>query len=69
MMKAFKTFFKDYGTLCKQTGAFNKRHWKGNLVMSTAVMGVEAAWIFRKEIKDKISNKIESKKSKEEGVQ
>lgn len=25
-----KAFFKDYWDLCKQSGDFYKKHWKGN---------------------------------------
>lgn len=56
-----KKFFEDYTGLCKETGKFYKNHWKGCVVMNAAILGVEAGWIFRKQIKNKIK---EIKKTK-----
>lgn len=69
MMRAFKTFWKDYGDLCKQSGKWYKKHWKGYIVLVAVICGAEFGWIFRDNIKDKIKVMLESKKSKEEGVQ
>lgn len=59
-----KKFFEDYTGLCKETGKFYKNHWKGCVVMNAAILGVEAGWIFRKQIKNKINEVVESKKTK-----
>ena len=41
-----KDFWKDYGKLCKHSGAFYKKHWKGVLVLNAAIIGVEYAVYF-----------------------
>lgn len=48
-----KDFWKDYGKLCKDSGAFYKKHWKGVLVLNAAIIGVEYAVYFiqKKEIR------------------
>lgn len=69
MMKAFKEFWKEYYELCKLSDKWCKKHWKGYIALSAVIVGAEFAWFYRDTIKDKFSNKIESKKSKEEGVQ
>lgn len=33
-----KQFWKDYGELCKETGRFYKKHWKGAIVLNGAIM-------------------------------
>lgn len=59
-----KKFFEDYKGLCKETGRFYKEHWKGCLVMNAVVLVAEGGFIFRHQIKDKIDDVIESRKSK-----
>lgn len=39
-----KNFWKDYGALCKETGLFYKKHWKGCLVLNAVIIGGEVAW-------------------------
>ena len=41
-----KDFWKDYSKLCKDSGAFYKKHWKGVLVLNAAIIGVEYAVYF-----------------------
>ena len=64
-----KTFFKDYGQLCKQSGAFYKKHWLGiiNLTLVGYALSVLMVWPkeLRKEWVDKIKSKFK-KESKEE---
>lgn len=36
-----KEFWKDYGALCKETGRFYKKHWKGVVVLNTVIIGAE----------------------------
>ena len=64
-----KTFFKDYGQLCKQSGAFCKKHWLGiiNLTLVGYALGVLMVWPkeLRKEWVDEIKSKFK-KESKEE---
>lgn len=57
-----KTFVKDYAQLCKDTGAFYKKHWKGAVLLNVAIVGAEMAWFKRNSIK----NAIESKFNKNE---
>ena len=39
-----KQFWKDYGELCKETGRFYKKHWKGCVLLDAAVVGAEFMW-------------------------
>lgn len=39
-----KQFWKDYGELCKETGRFYKKHWKGCVLLNVAIVGAEVAW-------------------------
>lgn len=57
-----KNFVKDYVELCKHSGQFMKKHWKGYALLCVVVTGVEFAYLNREEIKDY----IESKKSQKE---
>lgn len=66
MMRAFKTFWKEYAEICKMSGKWCKKHWKGYIVLTAAIVGAEYTWWFREDIKDKIE---ERKSKKEEGVQ
>lgn len=36
-----KEFCKDYYKLCKETGAFYKKHRKGVILLNAAIVGVE----------------------------
>lgn len=53
-----KTFMKDYKDLCKNTGAFYKKHWKGAILLNAAIVGAEMAWFNRRRIKDSIESKF-----------
>lgn len=64
-----KTFFKDYGQLCKQTGQFYKKHWLGTIVMNVVVCGVVIAVTWPKELKESVVDEIKSKFKKEEKVE
>ena len=39
-----KQFWKDYWELCKESGRFYKKHWKGCIVLNAAIIGAELAW-------------------------
>ena len=39
-----KQFWKDYGELCKETGRFYKKHWKGCVLLNLAIIGAEFAY-------------------------
>lgn len=39
-----KEFWKDYGELCKETGRFYKKHWKGVIVLNAVIVGAEVAY-------------------------
>ena len=56
-----RNFFKDYAELCKETGRFYKKHWKGCIVMNAVILGAEAGWLFRGQINDKIEEIRNSK--------
>ena len=57
-------FWKDYGKLCKETGKFYKKHWRGVIVMDAVVLGAAIAYFGRYQIKDKIE-KIRKEKENE----
>ena len=38
-----REFVKDYIALCKESGKFMKKHWKGVLVLNAAIIGIEVA--------------------------
>ena len=60
-----KDFWKDYGELCKNSGRFYKKHWKGMLVLNAAVIGAEMAYFKYKAKKfdDFISKKHEDEEA------
>lgn len=39
-----KQFWKDYWELCKESGRFCKKHWKGYIILNAAIVGAELAW-------------------------
>lgn len=43
-----KQFWKDYGELCKETGRFYKKHWKGCVLLNLAIIGAEFAYYQRR---------------------
>ena len=55
-----KSFFIDYRGLCKQSGAWMKKHWKGYLVYVSIVAMVSFSSAFIKE------KRLEKKKSQME---
>lgn len=57
-----KEFVKDYIDLCKHSGSFYKKHWKGIIVMNVAGYASIMAYY----CKDQIKNAIKEKFSKEE---
>ena len=66
-MNKFKKYFEDYRELMDVQGQFNKKHWRGNLMVFAVAFGVEMGAIYlitnKKEIKDKFK-KITSRKTK-----
>lgn len=59
-----KQFWKDYGELCKETGRFYKKHWKGVILLDSVIVGAEVAWF--KYNSKKMENLIASSDKKEE---
>ena len=57
-------FWKDYGKLCKETGKFYKKHWRGVIVLTAVIVGAELTYLERYQIKDKIE-KIRKEKENE----
>ena len=54
-----KDFWKDYSKLCKDSGAFYKKHWKGVLVLNAAIIGVEyAVYFIQKKKSEKRTRRI-----------
>ena len=43
-----KEFVKDYVELCKDSGRFYKKHWKGVILLNAVVIGAELAWYMYK---------------------
>ena len=57
-----KAFFKDYWDLCKQSGDFYKKHWKGILVLNAVVIGGELIYFYKDEIVDAVKEKLPKRK-------
>ena len=57
-----KAFFKDYWDLCKQSGDFYKKHWKGTLVLNAVLIGGELIYFYKDEIVDSIKEKLPKRK-------
>ena len=57
-----KAFFKDYWDLCKQSGDFCKKHWKGTLVLNAVLIGGELIYFYRNEIVDTVKEKLPKRK-------
>ena len=64
-----KTFFKDYGELCKTTGNFYKKHWLGIIVMNVVVSGAMVAVMWPKELKEAVADNIKDKFKKGDKVE
>ena len=58
-----KQFWKDYGELCKETGRFYKKHWKGVILLEAVIVGAGVAW-FRYNSRE-MENLIASSEKKE----
>ena len=43
-----KQFWKDYGELCKESGRFYKKHWKGVVILNAVIIGAEMAYFKHK---------------------
>lgn len=39
-----KEFVKDYVDLCKESGKFYKKHWKGVILLNVLIIGAEMAY-------------------------
>ena len=57
-----KAFFKDYWDLCKQTGDFYKKHWKGTLVLNAVLIGGELIYFYKDEIIETVKEKLPKRK-------
>ena len=57
-----KAFFKDYWDLCKQTGDFYKKHWKGTLVLNAVLIGGELIYFYKDEIVETVKEKLPKRK-------
>ena len=57
-----KAFFKDYWDLCKQSGEFYKKHWKGTLVLNAVLIGGELIYFYKDEIVETVKEKLPKRK-------
>lgn len=39
-----REFVKDYVDLCKDSGCFYKKHWKGVVLLNVVIIDAEYAW-------------------------
>ena len=53
-----KAFFKDYWDLCKQSGDFYKKHWKGTLMLNAVLIGGELIYFYKDEIVETVKEKL-----------
>ena len=53
-----KAFFKNYWELCKQSGDFCEKHWKGTLVLNAVIIGGEMIYFYKDEIVDTVKEKL-----------
>ena len=53
-----KAFFTDYWDLCKQSGDFYKKHWKGTLVLNAVLIGGELIYFYKDEIVETVKEKL-----------
>lgn len=51
-------FFKDYWDLCKQSGDFCKKHWKGTLVLNAVIISGELIYFYKDEIVETVKEKL-----------
>ena len=56
-------FWKDYRKLCKESGEFYKKHWKGVIVLNAAIIAGEMAYFKRNQIKSKLKEKFHKEES------
>lgn len=56
-----KTFFKDYVDLCKASGNFYKKHWKGTLLLNMVIVGGELFYFYGDELVDAVKKKLPKK--------
>ena len=57
-----KAFFKDYWDLCKQSGDFYKKHWRGTLVLNAVLIGGELIYFYKDEIVETVKEKLPKRK-------
>lgn len=60
-----KQYFKDWATLCKQTGSFYKKHWLGSAIMIIVGTGITIAVTWPEELKEAVTDSIKSKFKKD----
>lgn len=67
MKNSIKTYFKDYVEAQKVCNEFNKKHWKGSLLLSSVIgIGTFLALGGGAAIKDMIDDKIQKRKSNDD---
>lgn len=62
-----KEFVKDYVELCKDSGRFYKKHWKGVILLNAVIIGAELAWYTYKA--NQLNNCMKEYLEKEEAQQ
>lgn len=63
MSNFFKSYYEE---VYKPNIKWTKTHWKGLIVTYCVAGAIEMGWIFRDQIKEKVSEKIEERKMKKE---
>ena len=56
-----KKFFKDFWDLQKHGNAFMKEHWKGYLVLCSALAAAELVYFYKDEIVESVKEKLPKK--------
>ena len=48
--------------MCKQSGDFYKKHWKGTLVLNAVIIGGELIYFYKDEIIETVKEKLPKRK-------
>ena len=48
--------------MCKQSGDFYKKHWKGTLVLNAVLIGGELIYFYKDEIVETVKEKLPKRK-------
>ena len=65
LYRKMKDFWKEYWNLCKDSGKFYKKHWKGVILLNTVIMAGELVYFYKDSIKDNLED-LKDKVSKKD---